>query len=120
MGRQAGQALDLRVGFLLVWHPSLVIVVDSELDNLDAFEWCRASGAAPGVARPSATGPWTIHTMSSDSADIATFPWVRNLIGFYVARALVGFDDFRNVARMLDAFLTRPAVVRGLEIPRRP
>jgi GST-like protein len=53
-------------------------------------------------------------------ADIATFPWVRNLIGFSVARALVGFDDLRNVARMLDAFLTRPAVVRGLEIPRRP
>jgi GST-like protein len=45
---------------------------------------------------------------------------VRNLIGFYVARALVGFDDFRNVAHMLDAFLTRPAVVRRLEIPRRP
>jgi GSH-dependent disulfide-bond oxidoreductase len=35
------------------------------------------------------------------------------------SRALVGFDDFRKVARMLDAFLTRPAVVRGLEIPRR-
>jgi GST-like protein len=57
---------------------------------------------------------------ASTIADIATFPWVRNLIGFYVARALVGFDDFRNVARMLDAFLTRPAVVRGLEIPHRP
>ena len=32
----------------------------------------------------------------------------------------VGFDDFRNGTRMLDAFLTRPAVVRGLEIPHRP
>jgi GST-like protein len=52
-------------------------------------------------------------------ADIATFPWVRNLIGFYDARALVGFDDFRHVARALDAFLARPAVVRGLQIPRR-
>src|SRR5437667_4240198 len=31
-------------------------------------------------------------------ADIATFPWVRNLIGFYGARELVGFDDFRHVA----------------------
>lgn len=45
---------------------------------------------------------------------------VPNLIGFYVARAFVGFDDLRNAARMLDAFLTRCAVVRGLEIPRRP
>src|ERR1051325_7630708 len=34
-------------------------------------------------------------------ADIATFPWTRNLIGFYEARSLVGFDDFRHVARAL-------------------
>ncbi|TMQ18213.1 MAG: glutathione S-transferase [Deltaproteobacteria bacterium] len=52
-------------------------------------------------------------------ADIATFPWVRNLIGFYGARELVGFDDFRHVARALDAFVARPAVVRGLTIPGR-
>ncbi|HET8881478.1 MAG TPA: glutathione S-transferase N-terminal domain-containing protein [Solimonas sp.] len=50
-------------------------------------------------------------------ADIATFPWVRNLIGFYGARAIVGFDDFTNVARVLDAFVRRPAVQRGLTIP---
>jgi GSH-dependent disulfide-bond oxidoreductase len=52
-------------------------------------------------------------------ADMATFPWVRNLIGFYEASELVGFDDFRHVARALDAFLARPAVKRGLEIPAR-
>jgi GST-like protein len=52
-------------------------------------------------------------------ADIATFPWVRNLIGFYDARALVGFDDFDNVARALEAFVARPAVARGLAIPSR-
>jgi GST-like protein len=52
-------------------------------------------------------------------ADIATFPWIRNLIGFYEARDLVGFDDFRNVARVLEAFLARPAVARGLAIPSR-
>jgi GST-like protein len=50
-------------------------------------------------------------------ADIATFPWVRNLIGFYDARELVGFDDFRHVARAPDTFVARPAVVRGLAIP---
>jgi GST-like protein len=50
-------------------------------------------------------------------ADIATFPWVRNLIGFYGAREIVGFDDFTNVARVLDAFVQRPAVQRGLTIP---
>jgi len=52
-------------------------------------------------------------------ADIATFPWVRNLIGFYEAGELVGFADFANVKRSLDAFLERPAVKRGLTIPAR-
>jgi GSH-dependent disulfide-bond oxidoreductase len=50
-------------------------------------------------------------------ADIATFPWVRNLIGFYGAGELVGIDDFRNVKRALEAFVARPAVARGLTIP---
>ena len=52
-------------------------------------------------------------------ADIATFPWVRNLIGFYEAAELVGIADFPNVKRVLDAFVARPAVARGLEIPKR-
>jgi GSH-dependent disulfide-bond oxidoreductase len=52
-------------------------------------------------------------------ADIATFPWLRGLIGFYDAGALVGFDDFPQVARALEAFVARPAVVRGLAIPGR-
>src|SRR6185436_747519 len=47
-------------------------------------------------------------------ADIATFPWVRNLIGFYEAGDLVGFDSFPNVKRVLAAFVARPAVVKGL------
>jgi len=42
--------------------------------------------------------------------------WVRNLIGFYGARDLVGFDDFANVAAWLERGLARPAVQRGLEI----
>jgi len=50
-------------------------------------------------------------------ADIATFPWVRNLIGFYEAGDLVGIDNFPNVTRVLERFLARPAVVRGLTIP---
>lgn len=52
-------------------------------------------------------------------ADIATFPWVRNLVGFYEAGEIVGFNDFPNVKRVLDAFVARPAVARGLEIPKR-
>ncbi len=53
-------------------------------------------------------------------ADIATFPWVRNLIGFYEAGDLVGIRQFGNVTRVLDAFLARAAVARGLLIPRAP
>jgi GST-like protein len=53
-------------------------------------------------------------------ADMATFPWVRTITGFYEAADLVGWRDFRQVARALDAFVARPAVQRGLEIPRRP
>jgi len=53
-------------------------------------------------------------------ADIATFPWVRNLIGYYEAGELVGIGDFINVSRALAAFLARPAVARGLKIPESP
>jgi GST-like protein len=44
---------------------------------------------------------------------------VRNLIGFYEAGDLVGIADFPNVRRALEAFVARPAVARGLEIPKR-
>ena len=52
-------------------------------------------------------------------ADIATFPWVRNLVGFYGAGDLVGFAAYANVKRVLDAFVSRPAVQAGLNIPKR-
>lgn len=52
-------------------------------------------------------------------ADIATFPWVRNLIGFYEAGELVEFERFSNVQRVLQSFVARPAVVKGLAIPAR-
>jgi len=52
-------------------------------------------------------------------ADIATFPWVRNLVGFYEAGDLVEFSRYANVKRVLDAFAERPAVKAGLAIPRR-
>ena len=52
-------------------------------------------------------------------ADIATFPWINNLIGFYGAAELVGIAAFKHVTRALQTFLNRPAVIRGLEIPKR-
>ena len=52
-------------------------------------------------------------------ADMATFPWVDNLIGFYGAGELVGIENFSHVRRVLNNFRARPAVARGVEIPKR-
>ena len=53
-------------------------------------------------------------------ADIATFPLVRNLIGYYGAGELVGIQDYPQVRCALDAFMARPAAARGVNIPKRP
>ena len=53
-------------------------------------------------------------------ADIALLGWVRNLVGFYGAGELVEFDSFKRVPAWLERGLARPAVQRGLEIPKRP
>lgn len=52
-------------------------------------------------------------------ADIAIFPWVRNLIGFYGAADIVVFKNFPNVAAALARFVNRPAVIKGLDVPKR-
>ncbi len=49
-------------------------------------------------------------------ADISLLGWVRNLIGFYEARELVGFERFDRVQDWLDRGLARPAVQRGLQV----
>ncbi|HEX9947868.1 MAG TPA: glutathione S-transferase N-terminal domain-containing protein [Allosphingosinicella sp.] len=53
-------------------------------------------------------------------ADVATLGWVRNLVTFYGARELVDFDALTNVTAWLARGLARPAVQRGLDIPKRP
>jgi GST-like protein len=53
-------------------------------------------------------------------ADIAMLGPVRNLVTYYGAQGLVGFDDFPNVDAWLHRWLARPAVQRGLKIPSRP
>jgi GSH-dependent disulfide-bond oxidoreductase len=52
-------------------------------------------------------------------ADISMLGWVRNLVGFYEARDLVQFDALKNVPAWLERGLARPAVQRGLGIPKR-
>ncbi len=70
------------------------------------------------MERRLAEGPWFMGDTYT-IADIATFPWINNLIGFYGAADLVGIEDFAHVRRSLEAFLARPAVARGLQIPKR-
>jgi GSH-dependent disulfide-bond oxidoreductase len=53
-------------------------------------------------------------------ADISMLGWVRNIIGFYEARELVAFDRLKAVPTWLERGLARPAVQRGLAIPKRP
>ncbi|MDH0370946.1 glutathione S-transferase N-terminal domain-containing protein [Comamonas aquatica] len=50
-------------------------------------------------------------------ADIAVLPWVRCLSVNYEADALLGLADYANVQRVLQAWLARPAVQRGLGVP---
>jgi GST-like protein len=66
--------------------------------------------------RQLAQGPW-LAGEEYTVADIATFPWVNNLLGFYDAAGLVGAADFAHVLAALERFKARPAVQRGLTIP---
>lgn len=52
-------------------------------------------------------------------ADMANFPWLRNLVGFYEAADLVGITDFPHVTRAFQAVLARQAVAKAIDIPRR-
>ena len=72
-----------------------------------------------GVLNQRMTGRSWIMGNDYSIADIATWPWVRNLVGFYGAGDLVGFDSFPELKRVLQAFEARPAVQRGLTIPAR-
>ena len=50
-------------------------------------------------------------------ADIAIFPWIRALRDTYGAGEVLELDKRREVMRVLENFLDRPAVARGVLIP---
>lgn len=50
-------------------------------------------------------------------ADIATAPWLRNIVGSYKAGDLVGWSGLTNLPAYLDRFLERPAVQASLHPP---
>ena len=52
-------------------------------------------------------------------ADIATWPWVRTLGGFYDAHEALGLDDFPTVNVWLATCADRPASKSAINIPPR-
>ena len=70
-----------------------------------------------GVLEQRLTGRDWVMGSTYTIADMAIFPWVRNLVEFYGAGELVGWGDFPQVQRVLTTFVARPAVQRGLQIP---
>ena len=84
------------------------------LGNAAGWTLCLALIAAVGCLACAST-----YRRARAIADIATWPWVNNLVAFYGAGELVGWSDFTEVQRVLAAFVQRPAVARGLLIPAR-
>ena len=52
-------------------------------------------------------------------ADIALWPWLRTINGFYEAGKLVGIDRFPNVLAYADRCQARPASLKAVNIPAR-
>lgn len=53
-------------------------------------------------------------------ADMAIWPWLRTLTGFYEAGELVGIGNFPNVTAYLERCQARPASQKAVNIPARP
>ena len=73
-----------------------------------------------GVLEQRLTGREWIMGDQYTIADMAIFPWVRILSGYYEAADVIGTDNYPNVQRALARFVARPAVIRGLAIPSNP
>lgn len=72
-----------------------------------------------GVLETQLTGRQWIMGDDYTIADVSLLGWVRNLIGFYGAREIVDYDSLKAVPAWLERGLARPAVQRGLDIPKR-
>ncbi len=53
-------------------------------------------------------------------ADISIVGMVRNLVNFYEAGDIVGYDGYTHVKAWFDRVMARPAVQRGVTIPAKP
>jgi GSH-dependent disulfide-bond oxidoreductase len=73
-----------------------------------------------GVLETRLTGRQWIMGDDYTIADISMLGWVRNLVTFYGAGELVDYASLTAVPAWVERGLARPAVQRGLEIPKRP
>jgi GST-like protein len=89
-------------------------------DKRPLERYVAESGRLLGVIEQRLAGRQWIMDDDYTISDISMLGWVRNLIGFYGARELVGFENFKHVGAWLERGLARPAVQRGLNIPKRP
>ena len=89
-------------------------------DKRPLERYCGESKRLLGVLETRLAGRQWIMGDEYTIADIALLGWVRNLIGLYDARELVAFDTLKLVPAWLERGLARPAVQRGLGIPKRP
>ncbi|MBN9070381.1 MAG: glutathione S-transferase N-terminal domain-containing protein [Rhizobiales bacterium] len=72
-----------------------------------------------GVLEKRLTGRQWIMDDDYTIADVQTFPWVRNMRGFYEAGELLGLHNFPKTLEWVDRAAARPASVKGLETPAR-
>jgi GST-like protein len=88
-------------------------------DKRPLQRYCDETKRLLGVVETRLQGRHWIMGEEYSIADIALFGWMRALIGFYDARELVDFDSLELVPAWLERGLARPAVQRGLDIPKR-
>ena len=85
-------------------------------DKRPRDRYATESARLLGVLDERLTGRDWVMGADYSIADVSLLGWVRNLIGFYEARELVGFDRFLQVQAWLLRGLARPAVQRGLAV----
>jgi GST-like protein len=88
-------------------------------DKRPLQRYCDETKRLLGVVETRLQGRHWIMGDEYSIADIALFGWMRALVGFYGARELVDFDSFELLPAWLERGLARPAVQRGLDIPKR-
>jgi GSH-dependent disulfide-bond oxidoreductase len=53
-------------------------------------------------------------------ADIAIVGWIKTLTTFYMAGDITGYEKLKHVPRWYADMMARPAVAKGVDIPKRP